>query len=689
MNFNHDTGVIDVVQSIDVSVLPPLGGNAGVLNIVGSGAVSITSGTTAQRPFAVSAGMIRNNTDLTTLEYYNGTTWLDLAKQGTVTSVAVTGSTGLTVGASPITTSGTITLTLGSELQGLSGLAASGIISRTGAGTYASRTLTGTASNITVTNGDGIAGNPTINLATVTQGSGSGFVKITLDTFGRVTGNTTVLASDITSLVDATYVNVTGDTMSGALNMGGNLISSVATPVSGTDAANKNYVDAAVTGLSWKQAVRVATTVNGALATAFANTQVVDGVTLATGDRILIKNQTTQTENGIYVVQATGAPVRSTDSDVAAEFVSQTVFVDEGTVNATSGWTQTVNAPITVGTTNLVYAQFSGSGSYSAGTGLQLVGNTFSLVSPVSITNGGTGLSAVGAANTILGVNTAGTALEYKTITAGTGISVTPTAGVSTIANTGVLSFTQTLPSFLTQTGATTATGAVSSGVTLTSQAANTVLVAPSGAAGTPTFRTLVYADLPIKLYGENPSTPTAPLTSGVNSVAIGTGSNASASNAIAIGTGSNSSITASIVFSSTAFATAGDSQTNHFLLKNITTTATPTELFIDGTGATTRAALPNNSLWTFTVTLSARRTDAVGGGAGYKFEGVMRRDATPGSVTLVGTPAKTVLGETNAGWDAAVSADTTNGSFKILVTGEAAKTIRWVATVFATQVTN
>src|SRR3954447_7874218 len=102
-------------------------------------------------------------------------------------------------------------------------------------------------------------------------------------------------------------------------------IINVASPSSAADATNKSYVDNLITGLSWKLDVRAATTANGTLATAYANGQVVDGVTLATGDRILIKNQTTQTENGIYTVNASGAPTRATDADATSELNNATV----------------------------------------------------------------------------------------------------------------------------------------------------------------------------------------------------------------------------------------------------------------------------------------------------------------------------------------------------------------------------
>jgi hypothetical protein len=140
------------------------------------------------------------------------------------------------------------------------------------------------------------------------------------------------------------------------------------------------YTDAAVNGRSWKDAVRAATTANGTLATAFENGDVIDGVTLATGDRILLKDQSTATQNGIYIVAASGAPTRATDADSGAELVDASCYVSEGSTNADLQFTCTTNAPIVLGVTNLTFVQ-SGSGStYTAdGSTLQLVGTQFSI----------------------------------------------------------------------------------------------------------------------------------------------------------------------------------------------------------------------------------------------------------------------------------------------------------------------
>lgn len=109
--------------------------------------------------------------------------------------------------------------------------------------------------------------------------------------------------------------------------------------------------------LSWKQAVKAATTANGTLASAFENGDTVDGVTLATGDRILIKNQSSGAENGIYTVNASGAPTRAIDANTGAELVNATVYVSQGTINADTQWTCTNNATPTLGSTALTFAQ--------------------------------------------------------------------------------------------------------------------------------------------------------------------------------------------------------------------------------------------------------------------------------------------------------------------------------------------
>jgi phage-related tail fiber protein len=143
-----------------------------------------------------------------------------------------------------------------------------------------------------------------------------------------------------------------------SVNFNSQKITSLADGTASTDAATVGQLTAIKSGMDWKDSVRVATTANGTLATAFANGQTVDGVTLVTGDRILLKNQSTGADNGIYTVAASGAPTRATDADISAEVTAgMTIPVEEGTSNADTIWILTTNNAITLGTTALTFSK--------------------------------------------------------------------------------------------------------------------------------------------------------------------------------------------------------------------------------------------------------------------------------------------------------------------------------------------
>ena len=214
---------------------------------------------------------------------------------------------------------------------------------------------------------------------------------ITLGSSSLNPGATTTDIAGLTSLVvdnvsvdGSTITSTSGDltltATSGDIDVNSNKIVNVATPVNDTDAANKAYVDAARTGLDVKGSVKVATTANITL----SGTQTIDGVALSVGDRVLVKNQTTASENGIYVVASSGWS-RATDADENAEVTSgMFTFVEQGSVNSDTGFVLTTDGTITVGSTNLEFTLFSASGTLIAGDGLSKNGDTLE----VNVANG-------------------------------------------------------------------------------------------------------------------------------------------------------------------------------------------------------------------------------------------------------------------------------------------------------------
>ena len=179
----------------------------------------------------------------------------------------------------------------------------------------------------------------------------------------QINGGTQIRSGTISDdRLASTFIKANGtNAFTADQSHGGFKITNLATPTAASDAATKGYVDSAVQGFDWKASVRVATTTAGTLASSFANGQTVDGKTLVTGDRILIKDQSTGSENGIYTVNASGAPTRATDADSSAEVTAGLcTFVSEGTTNGNTSWVLTTDDPITLGTTALVFAQVSG-----------------------------------------------------------------------------------------------------------------------------------------------------------------------------------------------------------------------------------------------------------------------------------------------------------------------------------------
>lgn len=150
------------------------------------------------------------------------------------------------------------------------------------------------------------------------------------------------------------------------------------TPSVSADVATVGYVQSVLEGLDPKEAVRVASTANIDLATALENGDTVDGVTLATGDRVLVKDQTDPIENGIYIVQATGAAVRSSDMNASAEFLGAYTLVRAGTVGTGQGYVCTVPDSFVLNTDPVTFVLFKASADFIAGDGIDITGTTIS-----------------------------------------------------------------------------------------------------------------------------------------------------------------------------------------------------------------------------------------------------------------------------------------------------------------------
>jgi len=327
----------------------------------GSGGAIVPSGNTAARPAGAVNGTIRYNTELGVFEVYVNGAWATLAAGGTgVTSVA-TGN-GLLGG--PITTTGTLTIDT------------TVVATLTNTQTLINKTISGSANTFSNIPNSGLTNS-----------------SLTLGTTGVALGATALTLAGLTS------IEVTQD------------------PTTAFQLATKQYVDAVAQGLNVHAACDAATTGTlasitggtvtynngssgvGATLTLSVALTVLDGYTLLNGNRILVKNQAAQLQNGIYT-WATGGTVltRATDFDSNVEIKNgDFTFVTYGTQYANTGWVQTLPVA-TVGTSPINWTQFSGEGTYTAGSGLTLTGTVFSITAPVSIANGGTNATSASTA---------------------------------------------------------------------------------------------------------------------------------------------------------------------------------------------------------------------------------------------------------------------------------------------------
>ena len=485
------TTIVGTTNQISVTTGNGIGGSptVGIASnplLPGSSYVGLPSGGTAQRG-SPSNGALRYNTDIASLEAYANNSWGAIVS-GSGVSTFSGGSTGLT----PNTpTSGGIVLagTLIPANGGTGATTLTGYVYGNGTSTMtASTTIPTTALSGTVTNAQILNPQVTYNGVTVQLGA-SGTITasnpsaLTIGT--GLSGTSYDGSTPVTIAIDSTVATLTGSqtlinkSMSGSSNTFTNIPNSALTnssvtigttaialgatsltlggltsvtvtqdPVSALQLATKQYVDAVAQGLDAKASVRngsttayTATYSNGTAGVGATLTNAgtlvafsADGVTNSVGDRVLIKNQASALQNGIYTVTTAGSGAvawvltRATDMDTWAEVPNSFVFVEDGTTLADTGWVCTSNAGGTMGTTAINWVQFSGAGTYTAGTGLTLTGTQF------SITNTAVTAGSYGSATQVgtFTVNAQGQ------LTLAGNTTVTPAVGSITGLGTGV-----------------------------------------------------------------------------------------------------------------------------------------------------------------------------------------------------------------------------------------------------------
>lgn len=263
-------------------------------------------------------------------------------------------------------------------------------------------------------------------------------VSLTANEVNTLVGATSSIQTQLNTLTNNKLARDGTQAMSAALPMGGFRITALGTPVAASDAATKDYVDSLSQGLSWKEATLAGST--GPLT--LSGTQIVDGVSLSVGARVLVKDQGNPAENGIYIVSASTWS-RSTDADSATEFDGLAIFVRQGSTHANTAWIQTAIITTFPGDP-VTFSQFAAAGGATAGNGIAITGSTISVKNGNGLTfNGGASLAlnvtAAFSLGALLDLSSTGVSSgTYKSVTVDAKGRVTAGTNPTTLGGFGI-----------------------------------------------------------------------------------------------------------------------------------------------------------------------------------------------------------------------------------------------------------